>query len=377
MKAFVKAICSLFEQCVKGSLLHFSQLFLTSGELGKLIGVENVRWKTAQGNEMTTIVSPFGKIRLPQLQVKDKDTGRRYYITRLLLGVEKWKRIPEITRKYFGLLGSLASLRVVNKFFSLFCGMKVSLMSIVRAIRAVGEKIVFNIDPEETNEFEADGTGLPILGTGKRGKELEILAQRKEGGGIRIAGMILSSYKKGWEKLFEPLKAGLKAFKEIFLVTDGDTSPLKGLDKIKVILQRCLFHIPHELKYTLWKDKVKRKSTLWVEILAKLYEITRVKRIYDDETVLKEVIKRKGEQLEILIEKCKENGLKASVSYLEEAKADIFSGVERRISGGTTSLIERVMRTVNQRINIAVWSEQSAPAVAKIRGAYYYNGFDV
>jgi hypothetical protein len=35
------------------------------------------------------------------------------------------------------------------------------------------------------------------------------------------------------------------------------------------------------------------------------------------------------------------------------------------------------MRTVNQRINIAQWSDESALAVAKIRGAYYYNGFDV
>jgi len=43
----------------------------------------------------------------------------------------------------------------------------------------------------------------------------------------------------------------------------------------------------------------------------------------------------------------------------------------------TTSLVERVMRTINQRINIAQWSPRSALAVAKIRGAYYYNKFDV
>jgi hypothetical protein len=74
---------------------------------------------------------------------------------------------------------------------------------------------------------------------------------------------------------------------------------------------------------------------------------------------------------------CRKKKLKHSLVYLENAKPDIFSGIERRITGGTTSLLERVMRTVNQRINIAQWSDESALAVAKIRGAYYYNGFDV
>jgi hypothetical protein len=367
IKGFAKAVRSIFEQVVHKALFYYAHEYKESGELARIIGCLKIAWKTSTGNEMTRIATPFGNIKVPQLQVRDKATGRRYYITRPLLGIEKRKRIPMITQKYLGLMGALAPLRVVNKFLSLMSGVTYSLMSIVRAIRDTASTIVFGVDEKETCEFEADGTGVPIISAGKRGKELEILAQRTQRGRIRIAGMAISEYKKGWGTLFEPLKAALSKFKEIFLVTDGDTSPLKGLEGIKVILQRCLFHIPHEMKYTLWKDKVKRKSKLWRIALARIFEITTLKRIRDDPGIAFNLIKWKRNMLTRLIHFCEKHKWKATAVYLTDAKPDIFKGIERRISGGTTSMIERVMRTVNQRINIAQWSTKTALAVSKLR----------
>ena len=151
------------------------------------------------------------------------------------------------------------------------------------------------------NEFEADGTGLPVKEAGKRGKELKVLAQRKKPTGIRIAGMALGHYKKGWEKIFNPLKESLKKFEEIFLITDGDTTPLQGLKGIKITIQRCLFHIPHETKYTLWEDKVKRKSEPWNYILAQVLDITNVRRIKEEQGVAQRFIQRKLDQFTLLI----------------------------------------------------------------------------
>jgi len=71
------------------------------------------------------------------------------------------------------------------------------------------------------------------------------------------------------------------------------------------------------------------------------------------------------------------NGYEHTAQYFSDAKEDLFSGIEKRVMGATLSYIERVMRTINMRINVAKWSSESALAVAKIRGAYYYNGFDV
>lgn len=375
IKAFVKTIYPTFKKILEMVLRHFAEEYMNDGTLAKMLECKQLTRKTFTGKLTTMVITPFGKVILPQFQVKAD--GKKVNITRLLLGIEKWKRIPSITAKYIGLMGALAPLRVVNKFLELYTGTRLTLMSIVRSIRISAKEIKLEVKENASNVFEADGTGIPVIGTGKRGRELKVLAQRKKGEGIFISGMVIGSYKQGWDKLFKPLKPALKKFKEIFLLTDGDTSPLKSLKGIRVIIQRCLFHIGHEMKYTLWKDKVKRKSELWNEVMAKTLDVTSLRRIRENPEVCNKVIKEKKSQFEVLIKICKEHKLKNSATFLEKAKEDVFSGIEKRIGGGTTSLIERVMRTVNQRINVGKWSTASALSVAIIRGAYYYNGYDI
>lgn len=381
LKEIIRCFTSLFRDCFQDFAVTvvkaFAETYFKRGKLAKMMGCQRVSKKSFSGYEKTSIGTPFGNISFPQLQVKDCATGKRMYVTRSLLGIEKRQRIPVITNQYLGLMGALAPLRVVNKFLSMTTGSPVSLMAIVRAMRKTAESIPMEVDVNESNEFEADGTGMPILGAGKRGRELSVLVQRKTRGGIRIAGMVISRYKQGWKKLFAPLRESLKHFVSIFLVTDGDTSPLKELSGITVTIQRCLFHIAHEAKYTLWQDKVKRKSQAWCNVLGKLLDITNVRRIREEPGVAVQVIRGKKNRLTRLIRHCRENDFKHTANYLETAKQDAFAGIERRITGATTSRCERVMRTVNQRINIAQWSSESALAVAKIRGAYYYNNFDV
>lgn len=377
IKSFTKAVKDFFQEIVIKVLLYYANQYMKDGTLGIILKSSKLTWKTSKGNDITSILTIFGRIKVPQLQVLNHDTGKRQYITRILLGIRPRIRIPEITKKILGLMGSLASYRVVKKIVSIFSSAKISLMTIMRCIRDTAKTITFGVDEKEKNEFEADGTGIPIKRAGKRGKELKVLAQRKKNGGIRIAGMLIDKYKKGWDELFAPLKQSLKKFKEIFLITDGDTSPLKGLSGIKIIIQRCLFHIALEAKYTLWKDKVKRKSDPWKYILAKILDITNVKRIREDEGIAKNIIKWKRNQFTRLINYCKKRFYFNTYIYLKNTKKDLFSGIEKKVMGGTTSLVERVMRTINMRINIAKWSTQSALAVSKIRGAYYYNGFDV
>ena len=375
--AFKSSIIIYFQFFVRQVLIHFAKEYMKTGELAKMLNCSKINWKTSKGNKLTSIKTIFGNILLPQLQIKLSDTGKRKVITRLLLGIEPRKRIPDITIKALGLMGSLASYRVVRKISSMFTNVSFSLMSILRSVRKTGEMIDFKIDKNASNIFDADGTGIPIKNGGKRGKELKVLAQRKKNGKIQISGMSIGKYKGGWDKLFKPLLESLKVFKEIFLVTDGDTSILKGINGIKVILQRCLFHIPYEAKYTLWQDKVKRKTDNWVYILSDLIDICNVKRIKEDESVAKKIIEKKKKRLIKLIAFCRANGYQKTSSYLENALNDIFSGIEKKIMGVTTSLLERMMRTLNMRINIAQWSTKSALAVCKIRGAYYYNGFVV
>ena len=390
IKSFKNAIGQLFQTIVTEALLYFATKYKENGYLSELSGSSEIIWKSSKGFRLTTIHTIFGKIKVPQLQIQDKQTGKKLYITRLLLGIEPRKRIPRCSKEVWALTGALAPYRVATKLvmpeadaprrISLFSGFRPTLMDILRSVRSVGKEFSFDIDPTESNVFEADGTGVAILKTGKRGKELKILAQRKKTWGIRIASIHLDHYKRGWDKIFSCIKEQIKILGNVIIVTDGDVSILKGVgDKVNIILQRCLWHIPHEVKYTLWKDKVKRKSDNWVAVLSEILDICRIRKIADekDEAVLDNMIEKKLIKLDELIAYCQKEGLDYIATFLQNCRGDLFSGVSRKIKGGTTSLIERVMRTINQRINVGVWGHDGALCVAKIRAAYYYNGFDI
>lgn len=332
-------------------------------------------WKTRHG-KTTKILTIFQWVVLRQLQVQCSSCRHKFYLTRKLLGIEPMKRIPEQTRRKLGLIGSLASFRVARKIISMF-GWTIDKMTIWRAVQETGKEIDFNLDPNELAHGEADGTGIPIQGIKNRGKELKVFVQHKKGGGIRVAGVDIGNYHGGWKRLFEQTIEIMKGFKTFLLVTDGDTTILASLKgKVKVLFQRCLWHIPHQLKFTLWKDKVKRKSGDWLCLLAEIMEICAIRPLVDDLDVIKSMVKSKTERLDKLILFCKDKGYRMSAEYLENARPDLFTAISNRLNGKSTSRVERLMRTVNLRINVGKWSTSGALNATKIRLAYYYNGFD-
>jgi len=336
---------------------------------------EEFVWKTRKGRP-TTLLSIFGLVKLAQLQVKCKRCGHKMYITRKLLGVEPRVKVPQETVMKLGLLGALTSFRVAQKIVGMF-GWVLDRMTIWRSVQRVGKDIRFDLDPNEHAMGQADGTGIPIRGIRKRGKELKVFVQLKRSGGIRVAGLAIGNYEGEWEKLFEPLLEGLRRFKQFFLVTDGDTNILKALgDRVKVIFQRCLWHIPHQFKWYLWKDGVKHKSRPWIYALAELLEICALRSYVDDEKLIRQMVSRKEQRLSDLICYCRQQGWNHCVTYLQNAAPDMFTGLLNRLQGRTVSLVERVMRTVNMRINVGKWSVEGALNATKIRLAYYYNGFD-
>jgi hypothetical protein len=105
------------------------------------------------------------------------------------------------------------------------------------------------------------GNDADFIWKTRHGKELKVFVQYKQGGGVRVAGLDLGNYNGSWDKLFKNSIEVFKGFSQFLLLTDGDTAILDSLkDKVKIIFQRCLWHIPHQAKYVLWQDAVKRKS---------------------------------------------------------------------------------------------------------------------
>lgn len=377
---FSHIILEILSQFIGAVLQSFAEHHLSSGdffECRKCGEKGQFHWKS-RGGTKTELLTPFGRVLIPQLQLQCS-CGSRLIITRTLLGIERRQRIPSITVRMLGFIGSLTSFRVAEKITGLF-GVHLNKMTVWRCVQRLGESIKFGLDLDECNVGEADGTGIPIQGIAKRGRELKVFVQLKKSGGCRIAGLSMGNFDSQWDKLFKPLKKQLEEFPVFQLLTDGDTSILKGLGKkLNVIYQRCLWHIPHQFKYKLWVDKVTRQNPEWGQAVAALVGIVNVKTLIaeDRPEILKPLIDFKKGELQKLINYCESKGWKACVRYLKNAEHDMFTGVEKRLSGKTTSHAERVMRTINLRINVGKWGMKGALNACTIRLAHYYNGWTV
>lgn len=337
---------------------------------------EKFIWKTKHGKE-TKILTIYRWVLLQQLQVLCKKCGHKFYITRSLLGIEPNKRIPAETYRKLGLLGCLTTYRVAQKIGVMF-GWAVDKMTVWRSVQKTASEIEFKLDDNELPQGEADGTGVGITGIVKRGKEMKVFVQYKKGGGVRVAGLDIGNYNGSWDNLFKGSIEVFKRFRRQFLlITDGDTSILDNLKgTVKVVVQRCLWHIPYQAKFVLWQDKVKRKSSEWLYVVSELLEICAIRPYVDCKNTIETMIESKKKRLEVVIARCQQQGYRHTVSYLENARHDMFTAVEKRLNGRTTSKVERLMRTANMRVNVSKWSEAGALNVTKIRLAYYYNGFD-
>ena len=119
-----------------------------------------------------------------------------------------------------------------------------------------------------------------------------------------------------------------------------------------------------------------QKSTEWLKVISELMEICAIRPLVDCQKTIGKMVESKRKRLEEGIKDCIEKGYRHTAAYLENAKPDMFTAIEKRLSVKTTSKVERVMRTVNMRVNVGKWSTAGALNVTKIRLAYYYNGCD-
>jgi hypothetical protein len=377
--AFKSLVEQLFSEFMRNALLGFAEYYMSLRvkpfSCEKCSNDSEFIWKTRHGKE-TKILAIYYWASLHQLQVQCKRCKHKFSLTRKLLGIEPMKRIPPETYRRLGLIGSLTSYRVAEKIVGMF-GWAIDKMTIWKCVQKTAGEIEFGLDPNGLAHGEADGTGVPIKGIKKRGKEMRFFVQLKRFGGIRVAGVDIGNYNSDWKELFKGSIKVMKQFKSFLLVTDGDTNIFNSIKtKVNVLFQRCLWHIPHQLKYTLWKDEVKRKSNDWKKILAEVMEISAIRSLVDDDKVIEAMVQSKKERLETVISLCEKNGYNHSAEYLKNAERDMFTAISNRLNGKTTSRVERLIRTVNTRANVGKWSTQGVLNVTKIRLAYYYNGFD-
>ena len=102
MKVFLTLLPQLLEDFFQKVLVAFGEYEMAQDKKSfacKCCGNDTkFIWKTRHG-KATTILTWFRYITLKQLQVQCKVCGSKQYLTRMLLGMEPRKRIPEETRR--------------------------------------------------------------------------------------------------------------------------------------------------------------------------------------------------------------------------------------------------------------------------------------
>ena len=379
--ALIKEILPLIlEDIFAIILLGFAEKYKQSEVTDKCDCSNNAQLKWAHKIGRKSIVkTQWGDVKIPQLQMQCTGCGQKRSMARPLLNMKPRTQIGQNLKDNVALFASLMPFRVCAKVLK-FTGVKMSRTQAWRCTQEIGEELEFGLDENYCKSGMADGTGIGIQGIKKRGQELKIFAQNKPNGKLHIAGVNIGKYESAdnWREIFEPLKESFEEMGEFSLSIDGDCAILKGFDAdIDLHIQRCLWHIPHQIKHYLWKDKVPNKSPFWLKIMAKCLDfISLPKTLIDDTQIIDSMLMNKEEAYEELIALLEENNFSSCLSHIHNAYPNMFTNFSKKWQGKTTSLIERIMRTVNLRVNVGKWSTQGALNVIKIRLAYYYNGFN-
>jgi hypothetical protein len=149
------------------------------------------------------------------------------------------------------------------------------------------------------------------------------------------------------------LRKRLKRIGAENLVHDG----FENLAGCATNVQRCSWHLVHQLKYYLRQDGVRYR-------LRPFYQNSLKTILWDPENG--------PEKLKTFIKELQNNGLKQSATHLNNAVHEAFTWLnDSGFTYKTTSPLEREMRELNRRADVGVrWSDKGVESVLKL--LFYY-----
>jgi len=337
------------------------------GSITRLLGTKNWVWKTRTGNRTISIKSKYGVVQVRSIQVRTQDGGAKN-LTRWLLGLEAFVRIPPLTQRVLANLATHCRFRAVR----ILSGVKVSLQSISKAVFMTADRVRFASNPKERQVYQGDGTGAPVVGAGKA-YETQLLMQEYHDGSMHPVATQTCLRASGWRTL---LRRIVTRSKKAVLVHDGDVGINYAFAQERFPLRRqvCLWHLYYSVKRsTLYMDfrnhkdwKAEYRSSVRSYVLRRLYSI-----VYSTGVQVPLTVTRR---LNLLANKCLKLGLVATATYLREAAPFLQTARELGVHSCTTSKTERAFRTINDRLDRGSWwSPRGVDAITKLRLDWFYN----
>jgi hypothetical protein len=254
----------------------------------------------------------------------------------------------------------------------------VSAMAIHAWVQQQGAQVVFEAEPADARPLILDGTKVKA-GSHPRGVPLNLgmtLLKRTTAGGRPqlLKRVVALGVDTPWATILQPL-AKVQPERITF---DGDPDLAQVIEALwpETPLQRCLWHLPHQLYRALWEDRVLKVDSQPIQ--DRLTEL-----LYHSPTVEQARAAYQALYDELCLE-----GLAHAACYLRDAQPHVFTFREHPegifigrswTTGGQallgTSPLEREMREIDRRTDNG--SRWSVPGVRHLVGLDLVRRYDV
>jgi hypothetical protein len=292
-----------------------------------------------------------GSFKLVVLQTSCKSCGRTFRPLNELIGLPFSRRfLDEFIEKGIGVAVNL-SFAKTSRIIKSLTRCQMSAETIRQKLHA--KALDLKLDKQVCGKTVLVDSTKVKSGKKKRGSPVHVAVTAQKGpkrsGRPSIEKRLLHLHVGGSGKL----RKCLKRIGAENLVHDG----FENLAGCATNVQRCSWHLVHQLKYYLRQDGVCFRSRPYYQNSLKTI-------LWDPD---------KGpEKFKIFIKELKSNGLKQSATHLSNAEHEAFTWVnDLKFTYRTTSPLEREMRELNRRADVgARWSDKGIESVLKV--LFYY-----
>ena len=293
-----------------------------------------------KGRRYRIYKSALGRSRIPILQVMCVACGRRFCPYKDNIGLLFTERISQALKQRQMELTCHISYKKAKRFIQSCLGISPAPMTIRKEIDQKADQIRC-IPVSAKNEIVYNDSTKVKAGGKERGVSIHLAVTAKPG---KMVGKRHTMMKK---LLFlktgnaKTIKKSLKSLSLKGIVHDGDMD----LTGCAPLIQRCLWHLVHQLKHFLYLDGLphKQKEPYVKELIDILFR-SRTTQIMK-------------ERYQYFLEKLRTIHLTNSFGHLRHAENEIATSRENGFNYHTTSPVEREMREINRRADIGVrWS---------------------
>jgi hypothetical protein len=293
-----------------------------------------------KGRRIRRYKSALGRSQIPILQVQCVACGRRFCPYKDSIGLLFTERISEALKQRQLELTCHISYKKAKRFIQSCLGISPAPMTIRKVFDRKAE-VIRKRPVNASNEIVYNDSTKVKAGSKERGISIHLAVTAKPG---KMIGKRQAMKKR---LLFmktgnaNSIKKTLKSLNAKGIVHDGDMD----LTGCAPLVQRCLWHLVHQLKHFLYLDRLphQKKEPYVKELISILFgsRTTQIMR----------------ERYQNFLETLKDNNLINSFGHLKNAENEIATSRENRFDYHTTSPVEREMREINRRADIGVrWS---------------------